>query len=331
MFDQAVVGTQKPAVLEFSDLFLEPEGVYYKISPTDKARHVFNDHGLRESIPRLRELLQMHQTGKDFRTRWNDSNLRIQRLFTTGGDVYVCRRLLPAPIPFADIGYSARLRETLLGEAFTKSGLILWTGGAGDGKSMSQYSWIVERLKTHGGTAWTIENPVEIDIRGPHKGVGRVEGTCYQIEIKKDTEYEERIEELLRAAPNLMMLGELRTAEATAQAVMAASTGHVVSATIHANNTALALQRVMNLLVAAKVDPALLGDCLLAVIHQRMKTMTFGDHVEREIAVEPLVIATAKSATGLRTNIRNRDFAALTSEIERQRIVLGDDSAGGML
>ncbi|MGF6440607.1 ATPase, T2SS/T4P/T4SS family [Paraburkholderia youngii] len=331
MFDQDVVETISPKVFEFSDLFLEPEGVYYKISPTDNARRVLDDAGLRETIPDLRDRLQKHHTGKDFRTRWNDNNFRVQRLFTTGGDVYVCRLLLPAPIPFADIGFSQRLRKTLLDEAFTKSGLILWTGGAGDGKSMSQYSWLVERLKKHGGTAWTLENPVEIDIRGAHRGPGGVEGTVYQMELKKDVEFEERIEELYRAAPNVMMLGELRTAEATAQAVLAASTGRVVSATIHANNTALALQRVMNLLTAAKVDPSLLGDCLLAVIHQRMKTMTFGKRVVREITVEPLVIATAKSATGLRTNIRNRDFAALTSEIDRQAIVLGDDNVGGIL
>lgn len=328
MFEQAVIETEESSLVEFSDLFLEPEGAYYKVSPTDKTRQTFKDEGLRDSLHDLRRRINNHTTGKDFRTSWNDANLRIQRLATRGGDVFVCRRLLSAPIPFDRIGYSPRLRNTLLSEPFIDSGLILWTGGHGDGKSMSQYSWLVERLKTHGGTAWTIENPVEIDIQGAHVGQAGIAGTCYQIEIRKDAEYREQIEELHRAAPNLLMLGELRTPEATADAVLAASTGQVVSATIHANNTALALQRVRNLLTAANVDPSLLGDCLLAVIHQRMNTITISNRIQRHIDVEPLIIRSATSELGLRTNIREGKFTELTSEIDRQRRVLGANGGG---
>src|SRR6516164_5222602 len=146
------------SALKFSDLYLEPHGVWYKKSPTDPARHTPLG-ALVDQISQLRREVKGHPTGRDFRMFFDEVGLRIQRLATTEGDVYVCRRLLKEPIDFDLLGLGELLMQALLSESLSGGGLVLWTGGTGAGKSMSQASWLVKRLKTFGGTACALENP----------------------------------------------------------------------------------------------------------------------------------------------------------------------------
>lgn len=307
--------------LAFSDLYLEPDGrAWYKRSTGDRERRVLEGIALEQALD-LRKDIQQHKTGVDFRKYWEDLCLRVQRLDTLEGDVYVCRKLLPRPIPFEQIGYPAALQEALLSEAVTKSGLILWTGSTGAGKSMSQISWLEARLHRHGGTACTIENPVEITLQGPH-GSGKVVGTCYQTEIQADEDYGKVILRLLRAAPNVIMLGEIRTRDAAAQTILAGTSGHCVSTTLHANDLQTALERLKNMLREAGLDVAFMAEALSAVIHQSMKVTYFGGKEIRTLTVTPLVISGSTNETGIRANIRSGEFTQLSSEIERQKRML---------
>ncbi|WP_186308468.1 ATPase, T2SS/T4P/T4SS family [Paraburkholderia sp. BCC1885] len=314
--------------MSFSDLYLEPDGqAWYKTSPSDRERHAL-ESGALEEAKSLREHLQIHTTGLDFRTEWHGVSLRVQRIETLDGDVYVGRRLLPHPIAWDALGYPQRLSDQLMSETFSKGGLVLFSGGTGAGKSMSQASWLVQRLCKFGGTGWTIENPVEIVLQGKH-GSGKVVGTCYQTEIRNDAEFGPEIHRLLRAAPNMIMLGEIRTRDAVAQAIIAGTSGHLVSATIHANNVATALERTKNMMRESGLDTSMMADALSAVIHQRL-TLTSSPTGERRImlTVTPLIIAGAQNETSIRVHLRKGDFSLLTSEIERQKRLIWVNDGG---
>ncbi|MFP3637927.1 ATPase, T2SS/T4P/T4SS family [Paraburkholderia sp. SIMBA_054] len=258
----------------------------------------------------------------DARIEYGDRTFRIMQQYTVRGDVYVCRDIRADPIPFGDIGFPKRLVDALIHPRMRKGGLILWTGSAGAGKSTSQASYVTEFLKTFGGTAWTVENPAEIDIDGPHVGRNDTVGTCYQTEVKDDSEFAVAIQRLLRAAPNLIMLGEIRTPSAAAQAVLAGMSGHVVSSTLHGSDVSTALERLKNLVKESGLDAHMLADALSAVIHQTMTVETFADRSRRLITVSPLVIGSSANESSTRANLRKGDYSLLSSEIARQKTVL---------
>jgi type II secretory ATPase GspE/PulE/Tfp pilus assembly ATPase PilB-like protein len=243
----------------------------------------------------------------------------VQRLETFDGDVYVCRRLLDKPIPFGEIGYPEMLREAMLSDAFNDGGLVLFTGATGDGKSMTLASWLVERLKRFGGTACTVENPIEIILQGQYPGERNVIGTLYQSEVRADSEFGPKIVQLLRAAPNTIMLGEIRGRDAAHEAVLAGTSGHLVCSTLHANDLYTGLERMKNMTSEAGLDVSFLADALCAVFHQNMTVSRFGDVERREINVTPLIISGATNETAIRSNLRKGDFSMLASEIQRQK------------
>ncbi|RKP47564.1 ATPase, T2SS/T4P/T4SS family [Trinickia fusca] len=327
-YDESLVGVALKD-LPFSDLYLEPDGAWFKTSPSDKERRSLVDLSLDESLA-LRRRLQEHRTGLDFRADWEGIGLRVQRIETLEGDVYICRRLLDRPIEYSRLGYPPRLLDAMLSDAFAKGGLVLWTGATGDGKSMSQASWMLERLKRFGGTACTVENPVEIVLQGRH-GSGSVVGTCYQTEVHNDSEFGTTIHRLLRAAPNLIMLGEIRTREAAAQAVLAGTSGHLVSSTLHANDVQTALERMKNMVRESGLDVSFLADALCAVIHQSMRMASYGGSERRVITVTPLVIAGATNETAIRATLRKGDFSQLSSEIDRQRRIVSATVESGRI
>jgi len=316
--------------LPFSDLYLEPDGeAWFKNSPNDRERHSLVRPSREEALE-LRHQLQEHRTGLDFRADWKGMGLRVQRIETLDGDVYICRRLLDRPIPFERIGYPRRLQEQLLADNFSKGGLVLWTGATGDGKSMSQASWLIGRLRKFGGTACTVENPVEIMLQGRH-GSGAVMGTCYQTEVQTDGEFGVAIHRLLRAAPNMIMLGEIRTREAAAQAVLAGTSGHLVSSTLHANDVQTALERMKNMVRESGLDVSFLGDALSAILHQSMSTVTYMGRQRRVLKVTPLIVSGSANETGIRSNLRKGDFSQLSSEIERQRRIVSAEGDAGRI
>lgn len=313
------------SALVFSDLFLEPDGrAWFKTSPDDRERRALSDEALEDALT-LRSRLQEHQTGMDFRTEWRGARLRVQRIETVDGDVYICRRLADGPLPIEKLGYPPSLVKALTGEAMSKSGLVLFTGSTGSGKSTSLSSVLASRLHLFGGTAWTVENPVETALHGQHGA-----GTCYQTEVTNDGEFGLAIQRMLRAAPNIIMIGEIRNAEAAAQAVLAGTSGHMVMTTLHANDIQSALERIKNMIGRQGLDAAFLADAIGAVIHQSMSVVRLNDTVRRTMNVTPLLITGSRNSTAIRAHLRSGEFSQLSSEIERQRRLLMTAGAEGV-
>jgi Tfp pilus assembly pilus retraction ATPase PilT len=333
------------ADLSFSDLYLEPAGdTWFRRGPRDRERHAV-DNGSMESVRELRNLAETHARDRNCRIEFDGLRLRVQRIATVNGDLYVCRQLMRRPIPFAVLGYPPKLTAALLSPSFCDGGLVLFTGKTGDGKTASLASWVSARLATFGGTACTVENPVEIELDGQHafhddetstgsaSGSATV-GTCYQKEVQTDAEFGPAIEDLLRAAPNMIMLGEVRNGGAAAQAVLAGTSGHLVGVTQHANDVPAALGRISNMIRAAGLDAGLLADALCAVVHQSLRTVPDGDTYRTVLTVSPFIVTGATGEVAIRSHLRRGDFSLLASELERQRRMmsqLGSQSTGGVL
>ena len=124
--------------------------------------------------------------------------------------------------------------------AMTKRGLVIFVGATGSGKSTSLASMIGYRNKNSTGHIITIEDPIEFIHH--HEGC-----IVTQREVGLDTEsFETALKNTLRQAPDVILIGEVRTRETMNHAIAFAETGHLCLATLHANNANQAMDRIIN-------------------------------------------------------------------------------------
>ena len=158
-------------------------------------------------------------------------------VFKQRNEVSMVIRVIKTEIPsFKDLGLPPLLTELIM----AKRGLILFVGGTGSGKSTSLASLIDHRNTNSAGHIISIEDPIE--FIHPHKGC-----IVNQREIGVDTDsYEDALENTLRQAPDVILIGEIRSRETKEHALAFAETGHLCLSTLHANNANQALDRVIN-------------------------------------------------------------------------------------
>ena len=146
-------------------------------------------------------------------------------------------RSIKIDIPnYEDLGLPDILPKLIM----QKRGLILFVGGTGSGKSTSLASLIDYRNTNSAGHIITIEDPVEFVHR--HK-----KSIVNQREIGVDTlNYEDALENTLRQAPDVILIGEIRSQETMEHAIAFAETGHLCLSTLHANNANQAIDRIIN-------------------------------------------------------------------------------------
>lgn len=147
-------------------------------------------------------------------------------------------RFIPSEIPNAqDMG----LPEILLELIMAKRGLLLMVGGTGSGKSTTLAAMINHRNANSPGHILTIEDPVEFSHPNQMSIVN-------QREVGVDTmSYAAGIKASLREAPDVILIGEIRTTETMGAALELANTGHLCISTMHANNANQALDRIVNM------------------------------------------------------------------------------------
>ncbi|MCA8355597.1 ATPase, T2SS/T4P/T4SS family [Burkholderia cepacia] len=313
--------------LDFSDLYIESGGrVWYKRAPTDMFSADVEGQALADALL-LREACTQQAAAADFYLTFQDVPLRIDHVRTRTGTVFVCRRLNSKPRPIDELGYPKRLIDAVLSSEI-QAGMILLAGSAGAGKTTTLASIGASRLARFGGTAFTIENPFELGLEGTYHGADGVVGTCYQTQVSSDAEFGNAIKQRLRSGPNMLFIGEIRSADAAAEAAIAGASGHIVGATIHGSNPIATLERYRALLTSAGQDVSLLGESLAVLIHQSMRIVREGDLLTRRVDPYPLVITGHKNEGAIRANLRKGDFAMLSSEVDRQRRVLVENGAG---
>ena len=158
-------------------------------------------------------------------------------IFQQRGEVAIVARNIKTEIPSADSLGLPPILKTLI---MQKRGIILFVGGTGSGKSTSLAALIDHRNKTSDGHIITIEDPVE--FIHPHQ-----KSIVNQREVGVDTKsYEEALQNTLRQAPDVILIGEIRSRETMEHALAFAETGHLCLSTLHANNANQALDRIIN-------------------------------------------------------------------------------------
>ena len=158
-------------------------------------------------------------------------------IFQQRGEVAIVARNSKTVIPSAaSLGLPLILNELIM----QKRGIVLFVGGTGSGKSTSLAALIDYRNKNSDGHIITIEDPVE--FIHPHQ-----RSIVNQREVGVDPRsYEEALKNTLRQAPDVILIGEIRSRETMEHALAFAETGHLCLSTLHANNANQALDRIIN-------------------------------------------------------------------------------------
>ena len=167
--------------------------------------------------------------------------------------------------------------------AMTKRGIIIFVGATGTGKTTSLASMIGHRNKNSTGHIITIEDPIEFVHR--HEGC-----IITQREVGVDTDsWEAALKNTLRQAPDVIMIGEVRTREGMDHAIAFAETGHLVLCTLHANNANQAMDRIINFFPEDRRDQVLmdLSLNLKGVVAQQL--IPTPDGKGRRVAMEILL------------------------------------------
>lgn len=320
--------------LVFSDLFVTStnETSWYKAT-SDSLDVVSISPEYEADLNALRvRLTDKNAGGSDFKIDYpqkKDMRLRIKRIVTSDSDyLFHCRRYRLMAGGMAKLGVPVSVIANLLDENL-KDGLVIFLGKSGSGKTTTATSFISDRLHQYGGVCFTVENPIELQMEGKH-GKGR----CFQTEVEFDSEIGPAVRDLMRVTPNSIFIGELRDTEAVRQAVIAANSGHLVAATLHAADLVSGIAQLVRL---ANDDWAAsaVADALRVAIHLSLKnTLPRGDGdaifvpnskgtgtPARILSVSPIWIG-GNGVEGLRNMIRKGEIQALNSEIERQRRAL---------
>lgn len=188
-------------------------------------------------------------------------------------------RNIKVDIPDADkLGLPPVLKQSIM----EKRGLILFVGGTGSGKSTSLAALIDYRNSNASGHIITIEDPIE--YIHPHK-----KSLVNQREVGVDTlSYEDALKNTLRQAPDVILIGEIRSQETMEHALAFAETGHLCLSTLHANNANQALDRIINFFPEERRNQLLLDLSLnlKAFVSQRLVPTVDG---KRTAAIEILL------------------------------------------
>ena len=203
-------------------------------------------------------------------------DLRISTLPSTYGERVVLRLLdasrSPHLLTFAALGMPPEVEHRFLAHVGRTSGIVLSTGPTGSGKTTTLYTTLAWLSSSNAGALsrgcelnmMTIEDPVEYDLSTGVRAGLSVSQT--QVDPKKGLTFVTGLKHILRQDPDVIMIGEVRDQETARIAVQASLTGHLVLSTLHTNDAASAVARLLDL----GVEPFLVSSSLSAVLAQRL-------------------------------------------------------------
>ncbi len=218
----------------------------------------------------MRELLTQEQlevflAGRevDFSFTWREVARLRGNAFLAKGDVGMSLRLIPHEIPtYEDLGLPDVMRRL----AELRQGLVLVTGPTGAGKSTTLASMIDRINAERACHIITIEDPIEYVYANRRAVIN-------QREVGSDTEsFPQALRSALREDPDVLLVGEMRDLESIQFALTLAETGHLVFATLHTNDTAQALDRIVDVFPADRQAQirVQLANALTGIVYQRL-------------------------------------------------------------
>lgn len=268
-----------------------------QLLPPDAPRNL-----LAEVLP-AEKMVELEETGE---LNMGFSMAGIGRFRFSGmrqrGSIAAVIRFIPNQVPALDsLGVPLILADLIL----EKRGLLLMVGSTGAGKSTTLASMIDLRNESQSGHILTIEDPVEFLFKNKKSVVN-------QREIGTDTQsLGVALKNALRQAPDVILIGEIRDRETMSAAIAYAQSGHLCLATMHANNSYQALNRILSF-YPVEVRQTMLGDlaaALKAIVSQRLLKATTGSRVA---AVE--ILLNTKLISEL---IEKGDFSGVKEAMEK--------------
>jgi len=185
-------------------------------------------------------------------------DLRVSTLPTITGEKTVLRILdrQGLILDIAQLGFPAEIRERLEKLLVSPHGILLVTGPTGSGKTTTLYS-LIAGMRGRALNISTLEDPVEYQVEG-----------VSQVSVRSGIgfTFARGLRALLRQDPDIILVGEIRDSETAAIAINASMTGHFILSTLHTNDAASAVARLVNM----EVDPYLITVALRGVIAQRL-------------------------------------------------------------
>lgn len=257
---------------KFSDLYITPDKTCYVWSGKSSSGLAIAQYtDLSEFI---NEVVNKYD-GKNssYSLHYSGGNYRIERTIALEGEQY-CVRKMPKSIPDIErLGLPLGVYRQLLSLA-DKTGLILFTGATGSGKSTSIASLIKKYLQTEGGYAFTIEDPIEMPLDGVYQTVKGDLGLCKQT-VPPEGHWSEGIKSALRSKPKYIYVGEIRSPESAVELLRAAISGHLVFSTVHGNNVTDAINALGKYAASSGITEEmafeLIANGFLGCIHQKLE------------------------------------------------------------
>jgi general secretion pathway protein E len=185
-------------------------------------------------------------------------DLRVSTIPTAYGERVVLRLLNKSGslLELTDLGLSPERLKLIKDLVTSPNGIILVTGPTGSGKTTTLYA-VLQSISTPDINIITIEDPIEYQI----KGISQI-----QVNPKIDLSFARGLRSIVRQDPDVILIGEIRDHETAEIAVQSALTGHLVFSTLHTNDSASAITRLVDM----GVEPFLISSSVLAVAAQRL-------------------------------------------------------------
>jgi len=253
-----------------SDLHIEPVADGYGIRARIDGELTLVSHLTRDAgnsvVTRIKVLAKMDIAKKlrpqdgslTVETKGVRYDMRASSLPTPRGEKMVLRILDPeyGKIKLSDLGLLPDVRQPLARMSRDPQGLIIFTGPTSSGKSTTLWG-IINTVKSDVANIVSVEDPIEYRIEGVNQtAVNPQQGMTFATALRA----------ILRQDPNVIYIGEIRDAETAEIACQAAQTGHMVFSTLHTNDAASAITRLLSI----SVSPNVLADALTAVVAQRL-------------------------------------------------------------
>lgn len=254
----------------YSDIYITAEKlVFVPDSQTENGLQQIEPDDFEEFYELLKK---MYQGKSSYSVIYEGYFFRVERTMSMYGEIY-CMRKMPKKVPdLSSLGYPQEL-VTYLSELGEASGLILLGGATGSGKTTTISSLLREYLIRNGGFAYTIEDPFEMPLDGEYHAINGSIGLCKQTQPVND-DWGAALRSALRSRPRYIFVGEIRTPEAASECLRAATSGHLVLSSIHANNVSDAIDALVKHASAGEMSEELAFDLLsrglLGVIHQQL-------------------------------------------------------------
>ena len=220
-------------------------------------------------------------------------DFRVSTCPTLFGEKIVLRILdaSAARLGIDKLGYEEHQKALFLGAIQKPYGMVLVTGPTGSGKTVSLYT-ALNILNTDGVNISTVEDPVEIRVAGINQ---------VQMNVKRGMTFAAALRSFLRQDPDIIMVGEIRDQETAQNAIQSALTGHLVFSTLHTNDAATSITRLIDL----GLQPFLISSSLVGAMAQRLVRRICEDcKRNRPLSVEEAAMLNLQAPEGKRIIVK---------------------------